>query len=128
MRLELTRRVRTFGSLFTLVLGFAGARFVFGIATWAALTLALALALVTFLALAAAARGVSVPGLGGRRLVIYLATMGLAMAAFAVVLPMVPGLEREAGLLSIVLLLSALVYIAAALFEYARGGRSRARR
>jgi len=126
--LEMNRGVRTLGAIITLFLCLVGARFIFCIPTWAALTVALALALATFLALSAAARGVFVPGLGGRRLVIHLATMGLAMAALAVVLPMLPGLEKEAALLSLVLLLSALVYIAAALFEYARGKRNRAQR
>lgn len=128
MRLELNRGVRALGSLITLVLCFVGSRFVFGIATWAALALAFALALVTYLALTAAARGGTVPGLGGQRWIVYLATMGLAMALFGVILPMVPGLEREAGLLSIVLLFSALAYIGAAMFEYARNNRNSARR
>ena len=61
MRLERNRGARTLGSIITLLFCFAGARFVFDIPNWAALTIALALALVTYLALTMAARGATVP-------------------------------------------------------------------
>jgi hypothetical protein len=126
MRFGWNRGVRVFGGVTTLVLCFVGAHFLFDFAAWAALILALLLAILTFLSLTAATRGAVVPGLYGRRLALYLFAMGLSMAVLAVVLPMLPDREAEAGVLSIVLIFSALLYIAAAVVEYARGGRTKA--